>query len=259
MKLRNLARGLQWKRKSFRLLWKRLNLLLSRKRPRSCAPNLRSHLSVPTLTVASRIRKRSLRTHAATTSVTLTLSRPVLKQRPRVRLRESYNMAERRCIALSGEIEELRTSLERAERARKAAENELSDANDRANELTAQVSSVSGQKRKLEGDVQAMQTDLEEMSTELRASEERSKKAMSDAARLADELRHEQEHSSQVEKLRKGLENQLKDFQVRLEEAEAQALKGGKKMIQKLENRVRELKNELDNEQRRHAETQKNT
>merc|ERR1719419_853827 len=44
----------------------------------------------------------------------------------------------------------------------------------------------------------------------------------------------------------------------KLEEAEGQALKGLKKMIQKLEQRVRELEMELDSEQRRHAETQKN-
>ena len=54
------------------------------------------------------------------------------------------------------------------------------------------------------------------------------------------------------------MEGTLKDLQIRLDEAEAQALKGGKKMIQKLEVRVRELETELDNEQRRHAETQKN-
>jgi len=103
-----------------------------------------------------------------------------------------------------------------------------------------------------------MQTDLDEMNGELRGAEDRSKKAMSDAARLADELRQEQDHSMQVEKLRKGLEGQVKDMQVRLDEAEAQALKGGKKIIQKLEQRVRELEMELDSEQRRHAETQKN-
>ncbi|BFZ03204.1 hypothetical protein BsWGS_06243 [Bradybaena similaris] len=180
------------------------------------------------------------------------------EQRQREEARESYNAAERRATLLSGEIEELRTALEQAERARKGAENELNDANDRVNELSAQNTSLQGQKRKLESDVQAMQTDLDELSNELRASEERAKKALADAARLADELRQEQEHSLQVEKLRKGLEGQLKDLQVRLDEAEAQALKGGKKMIQKLEQRVRELETELDNEQRRHAETQKN-
>ncbi|XP_039292518.1 myosin heavy chain, muscle-like [Nilaparvata lugens] len=46
--------------------------------------------------------------------------------------------------------------------------------------------------------------------------------------------------------------------QVRLDEAENNALKGGKKAIAKLEQRVRELENELDGEQRRHADAQKN-
>ena len=43
-----------------------------------------------------------------------------------------------------------------------------------------------------------MQTDLDEMNGELRGAEDRSKKAMADAARLADELRQEQDHSMQV-------------------------------------------------------------
>merc|ERR1712168_1428289 len=103
-----------------------------------------------------------------------------------------------------------------------------------------------------------MQSDLDEQANELKAADERSKKAMSDAARLAEELRQEQEHAGSIEKLRRGLESQVKDLQARLDEAEAAALKGGKRMIQKLEQRVRELEVELDNEQRRHAETMKN-
>jgi hypothetical protein len=60
----------------------------------------------------------------------------------------------------------------------------------------------------------------------------------SDAARLAEELRLEQEHAIQVERLRKGLEQQIKDLQTRLDEAEGNALKGGKRIISKLEQRV---------------------
>ena len=41
-----------------------------------------------------------------------------------------------------------------------------------------------------------------------------------------------------VDKLRKHLEQQVRDLQVRLDEAEANALKGGKRLIQKLEQRV---------------------
>lgn len=56
--------------------------------------------------------------------------------------------------------------------------------------------------------------------------------------RLAEELRAEQDHGLHSEKLRKGLEITIKDMQARLDEAEAIALKGGKRMIQKLEQRV---------------------
>jgi myosin heavy chain 6/7 len=42
----------------------------------------------------------------------------------------------------------------------------------------------------------------------------------------------------QVERLRKGLEQQIKDLQTRLDEAEGNVLKGGKRIIVKLEQRV---------------------
>merc|ERR1719216_611227 len=80
---------------------------------------------------------------------------------------------------------------------------------------------------------------------------------MSDAARIAEELRQEQEHAGSIEKMRRTMESQVKELQARLDEAEANALKGGKRMIQKLEQRVRELEVELDNEQRRHSDSAK--
>ena len=76
---------------------------------------------------------------------------------------------------------------------------------------------------------------------ELRQAEDQTKKAMMDAARLAEELRQEQEHAGQMEKLRRGLEAQVKELQVRVDEAEAAALHGGRKTIQSLEQRVSRL------------------
>jgi len=43
-----------------------------------------------------------------------------------------------------------------------------------------------------------------------------------------------------------------------LEDAESQALKGGRKTVAKLEQRLREVETELQDEGRRHQETQKN-
>lgn len=57
---------------------------------------------------------------------------------------------------------------------------------------------------------------------------------------MAEELRLEQEHTLHLERVKKGLEAQIKDMTTRLDEAEQLAMKGGKKIIQKLESKVTE-------------------
>merc|ERR1712224_139902 len=92
----------------------------------------------------------------------------------------------------------------------------------------------------------------------LRFLMKRPKKSMVDAARLAEELRGEQDVAQQMEKARKILEAQSKDLQQRLDEAETNALKGGKKAMNKMETRIRELESEMDAENRRLGDAQKN-
>ena len=96
------------------------------------------------------------------------------------------------------------------------------------------------------------------MSSEAVLSEDKAKKSMVDCARLAEELRHEQDLALAFEKDRKLLECQSKDVQQRLDEAETTALKGGKKAMNKMESRIRELQSELDAENRRFSDAQKN-
>ena len=96
------------------------------------------------------------------------------------------------------------------------------------------------------------------MASEAHNSEEKAKKAMVDAARLADELRAEQELAQVYERDRKLFECQVKDMQARLDEAETNALKGGKKAMNKMETRIRELESEVDAEARRCGDAHKN-
>merc|ERR1712008_111848 len=96
------------------------------------------------------------------------------------------------------------------------------------------------------------------MATEARMSEEKAQRTMVDAARLADELRAEQEMAMLIERDRKLLESQVKEAQTRLDEAEQNALRGGKKAVAKMETRIRELESELDAENRRCTDAQKN-
>merc|ERR1711971_1057925 len=108
------------------------------------------------------------------------------------------------------------------------------------------------------GEMQTLHGDLDEMSGEASLSEDKAKKAMVDAARLAEELRGEQDLAAGFERERKLLECQVKDCATRLDDAEANALKGGKKAMNKMETRIRELESEVDAEARRVGDSQKN-
>jgi len=180
------------------------------------------------------------------------------EQRARDETREQAGIAERRANGLANELEESRLLLEQADRARRQAEQELHDARDALNEVSSQTGALASIKRKLEGDLQTLHADLEEILNEAKNSEEKAKKAMVDAARLADELRAEQEHAQNQGRARKAMESQIKELQSRLDEAEANVLKGGKKVIASLEEKVRGLELELEGEQTRHIDAQKN-
>ncbi|KAK2515470.1 hypothetical protein Q9233_013983 [Columba guinea] len=172
-------------------------------------------------------------------------------------LKEQVAMVERRANLLQAEIEELRAALEQTERCRKVAEQELMDASERVQLLHTQNTSLINTKKKLETDITQIQSEMEETVQEARNAEEKAKKAITDAAMMAEELKKEQDTSAHLERMKKNLDQTVKDLQHRLDEAEQLALKGGKKQIQKLEARVRELEGEVDAEQKRSAEAVK--
>merc|ERR1719221_1660962 len=81
----------------------------------------------------------------------------------------------------------------------------------------------------LEGSIHSMHAEIDDMLAQAKSYEEKAKKAMIDAARLADELRAEQEHSSSQEKAKRALESQITELEQRLAEANDVAAKGGLK------------------------------
>ena len=83
--------------------------------------------------------------------------------------------------------------------------------------------------------VECVQAELEEQVNMVKVAEDHAKKASADASRLAEELRQEQDHSTQIEKARRTAETIAKDLQTRLDEAEAAAMQGGRKIVQKME------------------------
>ncbi|XP_061074915.1 myosin heavy chain, fast skeletal muscle-like [Conger conger] len=172
-------------------------------------------------------------------------------------MKEQVAMVERRNNLMLAEIEELRVALEQTERGRKVAEQELIDASERVGLLHSQNTSLINTKKKLEADLVQIQGEVDDTIQEARNAEEKAKKAITDAAMMAEELKKEQDTSAHLERMKKNLEITVKDLQHRLDEAENLAMKGGKKQLQKLEARVRELESEVEAEQRRGAEAVK--
>merc|ERR1719264_2512710 len=165
---------------------------------------------------------------------------------------------DRRAAAMQNGLEEARALLETADRQRRAAEQELADTNETLADLTNVNQSITASKRKLEVELGQLNADLDEMTNEAKMSEDKAARAMVDAARLADELRCDQELAMNLEKDKKLLEAQCKDAATRADEAEVNARKGGRKAMIKMETRIRELESELDAETRRFGDVNKN-
>merc|ERR1739844_437468 len=180
------------------------------------------------------------------------------EQRDKEVARDQLLAADRKAHAMQNALEEARALLEQADKARRNAEQELSDVNESLSDATVTNQSIAAAKRKMDSEMQTLHADFDEMSAEAKLCEDKAAKAMVDAARLADELRSEQDNAQMTEKQRRLLEAQAKDMQQRLDEAETNALKGGKKAMNKMETRIRELESEMDAENRRMADAQKN-
>merc|ERR1712134_203553 len=162
---------------------------------------------------------------------------------------EKASLAGRRANALQGEVEEARALLDSAERGKKQVEAELGDARAAVTEMNSVNAKAGAEKRRFEGQLHTAQAEVDDLLHGAKASEEKAKKAMVDAARLADELRAEQDHVSAQAKAKQTLERQMADLETNLADANTAALRDGKSAIAKLESRIRELEIELGNVQ----------
>merc|ERR1712042_116177 len=155
--------------------------------------------------------------------------------------------------------EELRAAIDTSERARKVAEAEVMDINDRFGVLSAQNAALAGANRKQANDYAVAKSELDDALAAANSAEDKARKAVADAAKMSEDLRAEQIHSLNVEKVKKTLEVQVHELSIKLDDAEAYALKGGRKTLAGLQARLKEVEAENEAEQARHAETLKNS
>ncbi|KAH8364765.1 hypothetical protein KR084_011203 [Drosophila pseudotakahashii] len=168
---------------------------------------------------------------------------------------DQYAVAQRRLAGLNGELEEVRSHLDSANRAKRTVELQYEEAASRINELTTVNVNLVSIKSKLEQELTVVASDYEEVSKELRISDERYQKVSVELKHVVEQVHEEQERIVKLETIKKSLEVEVKNLSIRLEEVELNAVAGSKRIISKLEARIRDLELELEEEKRRHAET----
>merc|ERR1712098_786652 len=167
---------------------------------------------------------------------------------------EQVGISERKAAALSGEVEESKALLDGANRSIRQLQNDIADSRGAVNNMQTINGRDMTSKRQLESSVHTLQAGVDGMLVAAKNAEEKAKKAMVDAARLADELRAEQEHVSTLGTGKNSLSNALGELEGRLSDAENVALKSGKTAMAKLEGKIRELEAELASTQSRTGE-----
>uniref|UniRef100_A0A672ZXE5 Myosin motor domain-containing protein n=1 Tax=Sphaeramia orbicularis TaxID=375764 RepID=A0A672ZXE5_9TELE len=186
---------------------------------------------------------------------------------------------------MKNSYEEALDQLETMKRENKNLQQEISDLTEQIGETGKSIHELEKAKKQVETEKSEIQTALEEAEGTLEHEEskilrvqlelnqikgevdrklaekdeemEQIKRNSQRAAMMAEELKKEQDTSAHLERMKKNLEVAVKDLQHRLDEAENLAMKGGKKQLQKLESRVRELETEIEAEQRRGADAVK--
>merc|ERR1712241_170073 len=129
--------------------------------------------------------------------------------RSRSQIMEQVGISERKAAALSGELEESKALMDSSERSKRQLEMEIADGRNAVNNMQVINGRDMTAKRGLEGAIHTIQAEVDAMLGAAKNAEEKSKKAMVDAARLADELRAEQDHASAQASSKQSLNNQF--------------------------------------------------
>merc|ERR1712121_83199 len=141
--------------------------------------------------------------------------------RAKAQITEQVGISERKAAALSGEVEESKALLDGANRSIRQLQNDIADSRGAVNNMQTINGRDMTSKRQLESSIHTLQAEVDGMLVAAKNAEEKAKKAMVDAARLADELRAEQDHATSLASSKNAMNNQFGDLEARLADAEA--------------------------------------
>merc|ERR1711963_1177284 len=128
-------------------------------------------------------------------------------------------------------------------------DNDLADARNAVNEMQVINSKAMHDKRNVESMIHTLQAEIDDMLGQAKNAEEKSKRAMVDAARLADELRAEQDHANAENRGKRTLDTQIGELEMELSGIQTQT-QDSYKAFTRAERRVKELQFQQDEDKK---------
>merc|ERR1712020_395189 len=103
-----------------------------------------------------------------------------------------------------------------------------------------------------------MHNEWEDAQAAAKSAEDAAKKAMADAAKMSEDFRAQQNTLASLEKVKKTLEGQNHDLAMKLDDAEAAALKGSKKAVAGLKAQYDALYSDYESQGKDYSNLNKN-
>merc|ERR1712042_279361 len=172
-------------------------------------------------------------------------------------LKDQYSAIERKYGLLYADWEEIKGTLDTNERSRKNTADEFLNLTDAYGTLTAQHGALGSKYRKLESDYETIHNEWEDAGAAVKSAEAAAKKALADYGKVYDDWKAQGNTINALEKLKKTLEGQVHDLSLKLDDAEAAALKGSRKAVSGLKAQYDALYADYESETKKYADSVK--
>ncbi|XP_077387392.1 myosin-14-like isoform X1 [Festucalex cinctus] len=170
----------------------------------------------------------------------------------------SAREAERKSKVTEADVVQLHEMLAAAERARKQAEAERDELAEELASNSSGKSMLSDEKRRLDTKIGHLEEELEEEQTNIMNLNERLRKSQQQVEQLSAELTSERASSQAKEAARQQLDKQNRELKAKVQEMEGQGRSKLKSSVGALENKLRELEEQIEADSRERQSAAKN-
>jgi len=169
----------------------------------------------------------------------------------REEFQSKYFMSEKKIQQLHSECEDLKKRIEEIERKRHQQNIDFEELSDTFEELRRSNDSLHGLKIKMETELELLHADFEEQSLHLRIADEKFIQSSQEQKKLEDDLQCERQNMVNEETMRKNAELKLRELEIKFENDSLAISCTGRKMVEKLENKIKSLEDNLEQEKRK--------